>query len=42
MLEEGHRRRSRGTDVVVGLVEPHDRPLTDRMAEGLESVPAVR
>jgi two-component system sensor histidine kinase KdpD len=26
MLEEGHRRRNRGTDVVVGLVETHGRP----------------
>ena len=26
MLEEGHRRLERGTDVVVGYVEPHDRP----------------
>jgi two-component system sensor histidine kinase KdpD len=39
MLEEGHRRKSRGTDVVIGYVEPHDRPLTVEMAEGLETVP---
>ena len=39
MLEEGHRRKSRGTDVVIGYVEPHDRPLTAAMAEGLEAVP---
>jgi two-component system sensor histidine kinase KdpD len=39
MLEEGQRRRSRGTDVVIGYVEPHDRPLTIAMAEGLETVP---
>ena len=39
MLEEGQRRRSRGTDVVIGYVEPHDRPLTIAMAEGLEAVP---
>jgi two-component system sensor histidine kinase KdpD len=38
MLEEGQRRKSRGTDVVIGYVEPHDRPLTAAMAEGLESV----
>src|SRR6266542_4318831 len=29
MLEEGHRRLNRGTDVVVGFVEPHGRRLTD-------------
>ena len=39
MLEEGQRRQARGTDVVVGYVEPHDRPLTTKMAEGLEVVP---
>ena len=39
MLEEGQRRKSRGTDVVIGYVEPHDRPLTTAMAEGLEAVP---
>ncbi|WP_412544226.1 DUF4118 domain-containing protein [Longispora sp. K20-0274] len=39
MLEEGHRRRERGTDVVVGYVETHGRPLTAGMAEGLEVVP---
>ena len=39
MLEEGQRRSSRGTDVVIGYLEPHDRPLTVAMAEGLEAVP---
>ncbi len=39
MLEEGHRRRERGTDVVVGFVETHDRPHTEAMLEGLEVVP---
>ncbi|GIG61790.1 sensor histidine kinase [Longispora fulva] len=39
MLEEGHRRRERGTDVVIGYVETHGRPLTAAMAEGLEAVP---
>jgi two-component system, OmpR family, sensor histidine kinase KdpD len=39
MLEEGHRRKSRGTDVVIGYVEPHERPLTIAMADGLETVP---
>ena len=34
MLEEGHRRAGRGTDVVVGYVEDHDRPLTRALVEG--------
>jgi two-component system sensor histidine kinase KdpD len=39
MLSEGTRRRSRGTDVVVGVVETHDRAHTAAMLEGLEVVP---
>lgn len=39
MLGEGQRRKSRGTDVVIGYVETHGRPLTIKMAEGLEVVP---
>ncbi|MEV6161194.1 DUF4118 domain-containing protein [Streptomyces sp. NPDC052052] len=39
MLAEGQRLRSLGTDVVVGLVEPHDRRPTAAMAEGLEIIP---
>ncbi len=39
MLEEGHRRRERGTDVVVGFVETHGRPYTEAMLEDLEIVP---
>ena len=39
MLGEGQRRRVRGTDVVVGLLETHGRKLTAAMAEGLEIVP---
>ena len=39
MLGEGHRRAARGTDVVIGLVEDHGRPLTQAMADGLERVP---
>jgi two-component system sensor histidine kinase KdpD len=39
MLEEGQRRRQRGTDVVVGLVETHDRPMTAALLDGLETVP---
>ncbi|HEY1487331.1 MAG TPA: DUF4118 domain-containing protein, partial [Micromonosporaceae bacterium] len=39
MLEEGHRRRERGTDVVVGFVETHGRPYTEAMLADLEIVP---
>ena len=39
MLEEGHRRRERGTDVVVGFVETHGRPHTEAMIGDLEVVP---
>ncbi|WP_265522964.1 DUF4118 domain-containing protein [Oerskovia flava] len=39
MLDEGRRRRGRGVDVVVGLVETHDRPNTAALVEGLDVVP---
>jgi two-component system sensor histidine kinase KdpD len=39
MLDEGHRRLSRGTDVVVGYVESHGRPRTEAAVAGLEVVP---
>jgi two-component system, OmpR family, sensor histidine kinase KdpD len=39
MLEEGHRRRERGTDLVVGFVEAHGRPHTAELLTGLELVP---
>ena len=39
MLSEGARRKARGTDVVVGVVETHDRAHTAAMLEGLEIVP---
>jgi two-component system sensor histidine kinase KdpD len=39
MLGEAHRRFGRGTDVVVGLCEPHGRPYTTEQMEGLETVP---
>ncbi|WP_327001076.1 DUF4118 domain-containing protein [Dactylosporangium sp. NBC_01737] len=39
MLEEGRRRRQRGTDVVVGFVETHGRPFTEAMLSGLEVMP---
>ncbi|MDH6125112.1 two-component system sensor histidine kinase KdpD [Kitasatospora sp. GP82] len=39
MLAEAHRRQVRGTDVVVGFVEHHNRQLTADLIAGLESVP---
>ena len=39
MLNEGRRRRGRGTDVVIGFVECHGRQRTEDMIEGLEVVP---
>ena len=42
MLEEGHRRRDRGTDVVVAFVECHGRPKTEALLADLEVVPRVR
>jgi two-component system sensor histidine kinase KdpD len=39
MLNEGHRRRDRGTDVVVGFVETHGRPRTAEQIRDIEVVP---
>ncbi len=39
MLNEAHRRLDRGTDVVVGLVEPHGRSKTAALLDGLEVLP---
>jgi len=36
MLDEGHRRAARVTDVVVGYVETHNRPRTAELLAGLE------
>jgi len=39
MLAEGHRLRDEGHDVVIALVETHDRAATRAQAGGLEEVP---
>ena len=39
MLGEGVRRRERGTDVVVGFVETHGRPMTRERLGDLEVIP---
>src|SRR5262245_7391664 len=38
MLQEGQQAKLEGTDVVIGYLEPHDRPETAAQAEGLEVV----
>ena len=42
MLDEGHRRRSRGADVVVGIVETHGRSNTAGRIGDLEVLPRRR
>ena len=39
LLSEGHRRAERGADVVVAFAEPHARPQTIALLDGLEVVP---
>lgn len=39
MLLEGHRLRSEGIDVVIGLLESHGRIDVERLAEGLNLIP---
>ena len=42
MLNEGRRRHTRGTDVVVGLVETHGRPNTAEQVGDLDVIPRRR
>ncbi|MBV8257896.1 MAG: histidine kinase [Actinobacteria bacterium] len=42
MLLEGRQAQEEGEDVVIGYLEPHDRPETTALAEGLEVVPRLR
>jgi len=42
MLQEGRQAQVEGVDVVIGYLEPHDRPETASLAEGLESVRHLR
>ncbi len=39
MLQEGHRRKERGTDLVIGFVETYGRPHTIEAIGDLEIVP---
>ena len=42
MLEQAHERLKEGVDVVVGYVEPHTRPETMRLLDGLPAIPVKR
>jgi two-component system sensor histidine kinase KdpD len=42
MLLEGRQAQEEGNDVVIGYLEPHDRPDTTALADGLEVVPRLR
>jgi two-component system, OmpR family, sensor histidine kinase KdpD len=42
MLQEGRQAQVEGRDVVIGYLEPHDRPETAVLAEELETVPRLR
>src|SRR5215471_3861298 len=39
MLEAARREKAAGVDLVAGYVEPHNRPETEALLEGLESLP---
>jgi two-component system sensor histidine kinase KdpD len=42
MLQEGQQAEVDGREVVIGYLEPHDRPETVAQADGLEVVPRLR
>jgi len=42
MLQEGHRLKNKGIDVVIGLLETHGRADIARLAQGLEVIPRLR
>ena len=42
MLEEAHTLKKRGVDVVLAFIEPHGRPETAALVEGLECIPRRR
>lgn len=41
MLEAAHEAKKQGVDVVAGYIEPHDRPDTLKLTEGLEMIPPL-
>src|SRR5439155_24050345 len=42
MLQEGRQAQAEGRDVVIGYLEPHERPETSALAEGLEVMPRLQ
>jgi two-component system sensor histidine kinase KdpD len=42
MLQEGKQAQEEGRDVVIGYLEPHDRPETSALARAMEMVPHLR
>ena len=42
MLQEGRQAQTEGRDVVIGYLEPHDRPETSALADEIEVVPRLR
>ena len=41
MLQAAHEARGKGIDVVVGYIEPHTRPATMELVNGLEQLPVM-
>ncbi len=41
MLKETHEQLALGKDIVVGYIEPHDRPETKRLIDGLECIKTI-
>jgi len=42
MLENAHRAKAAGRDVVIGYIEPHARPETQALVAGLETLPVAQ
>jgi len=42
MLEAAHREKAAGVDIIVGYVEPHGRPETEALLQGLEVLPSLQ
>lgn len=42
MLQSAHLEKNCGTDVVIGYVEPHARPKTSALIQGLETIPTKK
>jgi two-component system sensor histidine kinase KdpD len=41
MLNDAHEAKNNGTDVVLGFIEPHARPETEVLVNGLEALPPL-